>query len=444
MFEVGRWIEKQYLVVERHRGWRWILYIVQDRISENVFVIKTPSGVLPFDASAMARFADKARIWIGTGEHDEIVKAFLLREFEGIPHLFLEYMDGPSLADILSARPGKPLPIDQTVTLMRQLIKGMKFLHGANLSDGGRGVVHGNLTPRNILTKSGNIKITDIGLADPFRQSAETINADLLLSKISYMAPEQIEDPRRTDNLTDIYSFGAIMYEVATGTRPMSSMRPGDPLAEVIRFEPFPPSRRNRSCPRWLEETILKCMARKPENRFQSFEHIDTFVGKLLELGEMEQAPTAKEKKSARVYRIAHVRGVAKKESRGLDQYYLGVEHLMLGLLAEEESLVVSCFGDKVTAEQLRSGIISHLPKGEGPWYWDGLRKTPRYKRVMKLARKIKRESAHEHMLPQHLLLAILEEGRNVPVRVLRELKVDIKDAIGNLRREIRRRRPGI
>ncbi len=446
VFDIGQWIEDQYLVLERHRGRRWTVYVVQDRISENVFVIKRPSEVLLPDPLAADHFVNEARIWINIGECDEVVNAYLIKEFEGIPHLFLEYTDGPSLEDILSSRPGKPLPTDQAVALMRQLINGMKFLHSASLTPGNRGVVHGSLTPHAILTKSGNIKITDVGLAHALRQSSRMLNAGHFLWDISYMAPEQLQDLREADKLTDIYSFGAIMYEVATGTSPMMGKKPEDPLSDIVRFEPAHPRTRNRSCPRWLEETILKCMARERANRFQSFELIDAFVSEVLR-GEEEASPArdAKEETdSAHTSRVARVRGVAKKESRRLDHYYVGVEHLMLGLIAEEESVVVSCFGDAVDAERLRSEILSHLPKGEGPWYWDDIRKTPRYKRVMKLARKIKREHSDDRMLPQHILLAILKEGRNVPVRVLKGLNVDVKAAARNLRREMKRRRPAI
>jgi ATP-dependent Clp protease ATP-binding subunit ClpC len=139
---------------------------------------------------------------------------------------------------------------------------------------------------------------------------------------------------------------------------------------------------------------------------------------------------------------VAKMRGVAKKESRRLNHYYLGVEHLMLGLLAEEESLIVSCLGDAFTAPQLRSEILSRLPKGEGPWYWDGIVKTPRYSRVMSRARKIKKEFGHSRMLPHHVFLAILKEGRNLPVRALKEMNADVKAAAAVLRRELQQQTP--
>ena len=444
MFDIGAWVENQYLVLERQRGMRWTTYIAQDRISENIFVIKTLFDIVRPDASALHDFSNIARTWITLGDCDEIVKAYLLKELEGIPHLFIEYVQGPSIADILGSHPGKPLPMEQAIELMKHLISGLRFLHEANLPDGGRGVIHGNLTPRNILTSSGQIKITDIGLANTFRRFPNMVHAHLALGDITYTAPERLESPGETGKVTDIYSFGAIMYEVATGTPPMVGKKHGDLSHDIALVELAPPRLRNRSCPRWLEETILKCMARNPDNRFQSFEQIDAFMNEVLVLESPPRTGADGEKGTASVSRLARVRGVAKKESRRLDQYYIGVEHLMLGLLAEEESIVVSCFDDKISAEQLRSEILQYLPKGEGPWYWDGMQKTPRYKRVMKLARKIRRTHSAYRMLPQHLLLAILQEGRSIPVRVLRRLDVDVKAARDKLRREIERSRPAI
>ena len=444
MLNIGEWIENQYLVLERRRGLRWTVYIAQDRISENVFVIKRPSDTLRPYVSAMADFSERARTWINIGDCDDIVKAYLLKELDGVPYLFLEYVDGPSLADILGSHPGKPLPMEQVVELMKHLINGMKFLHGAKLPSGSRGIAHWNLTPRNILTKSGEIKITDIGLASVYCRFPDIVRAGLALGERSYVAPEQAAHPGGAGKLADIYSFGAIMYEVATGTPSMVGKKQNDPSHDVTLFELAPPRLRNRSCPRWLEETILKCMARNPENRFQSFEQIDTFVNEVLMLEPFPKTGTDEEEGTASTSRMALVRGHAKKESRQLEHYYLGVEHLMLGLLDEEESVVVSCFDDSITAEQLRSGILQYLPTGEGPWYWDGMRKTPRYNHVMRLARKIRRDYSAYRMLPQHLLLAILQEGRSIPVRVLRKLNIDVKSARDNLRREIERSRPAI
>lgn len=444
MFEVGQTVENQYLVLERYRGRRWTLYTVLDRISENVFTVKRPSESLRSDAFSAALFRERAKTWINVGECDEIAKAYLIKDFDGIPHLFVEYIDGPTLADVLNLSPGKPLPVNQIIGLMKELANGMRFLHTARLPGESIGVIHGVLTPRNILTIAGNIKITDVGLSISMQQRADA-SAGSLPDRIHYMAPEQIEDPQRADRLTDIYSFGAVMYEAATGAPPTINVRRGDPLIEAVRLDPVSPSLRNRSCPQWLEETILKCMARKPENRFQSIDQIISLVNDLAGNEGIPQVSPDDKGESEEASRVARVRGVAKKESRRLDHYYLGVEHVMIGLLNEEESVVVSCLGDMVTADQVLEKMLSRLPKGEGPWYWDGIRKTPRYERVMKLARKIRRAySPSDRMLPQHLLLAILEEGRSIPVRVLRELGVDVGTVAENLKREIMRRRPAI
>lgn len=441
MFEVGQWVEGQYVVLERIRSKIWQLYVVRDRISENVFVVKRPNdAVLPLVRGSS--LVEKAKIWINIGECDEIAGAYMVKEFDGIVHLFIDYIDGPSLSDILSSTPGKALPLHQTIPLMKQVIAGMRFLHGARLPDGNVGVVHGGLCPHNILLQGSNAKITDVGLTEALRTYSLSAGDKAGFGDMAYLAPEQVDDRAPADELTDIYSFGAIMYEVATGAVPIVSAKAGDPLKDFVRPEPVSPILRNRSCPKWLEETILKCMAHERANRFQSFEKLEKFVDQLVSAEGIPKAAVDKDK--ARHSRVARVRGMGKKESRRLNQYYLGVEHLMFGLLDEEESLVVSSLGDKLEAGELRSEIISALPKGEGPWYWEGIRKTPRYRRVMALARKMQRKYGYDRMLPQHVLLAILEEGRNIPVRVLRNLNVDTKAAAHRLHRELKRRRPAI
>ena len=389
MFHVGQWIEEQYLVLERQISRGWICYLVHDKYSDNTFLIKRVSDLVLTDKSAAIRFIGKAKIWINLGDCEELVKAYMVKDYGGIPHLFLEYVHGPTLATILHARPGKALPLEQTLGLMKQLVSGMKFLHGASLVDGTGSVIHGGINPHSILVSEGNIKITNIGLSSIVRQSFPDANTNLLLDENAYLGPEQVQNSAQADEASDIYAFGATLYEVATGTLPAVAKKSEDPLHEFITCNYVPPRLRNQSCPQWLEETILKCMARERENRFQSFEHIDGFLREVLKTELYKRSRLEIEGEPENFSRIARVRGTSKKESRRLNHYYLGVEHLMLGLLAEEESVVVSCFGDRYTAPQLRTEILARTPKGEGPWYWDGILKTPRYNRIMSRARRI-------------------------------------------------------
>jgi len=444
VFETGQWIEGQYILLERRRGRQWIHYVAHDRISENVFVIKRPSESLCPNYFSAGEFRTRARAWTELAESGELVRAYLLKEFEGIPHLFLEYFDDYSLEDILALDPGKPFSMDHIVEFIKQFVHAMKHLHSRSLSDGSIGLTHGNLTPQSILIESETIKLTDIGLPNVFRSAGGAVNADILASKKPYMAPELISHPEQTDTLTDTYSFGAIIYEITTGTIPPANQVSDDPMAGVVGAWPPSPRIRNKECPRWLEETILKCMAPEPERRFQSFEHIESLMNEMLRTYLIQHQTPGDKKGSPSTSRVARIRGVAKKESSRLNHYYLGVEHLLLGLIAEEEGIVAGCLGDQTTIDHVRSELLSRLPKGEGPWHWKGMKKTPRYQRVMKMARKMTRENDADRMLPQHILLAILEEGRSIPVRVLRMAGVDIEAAIESLGREVYRKRSGI
>ena len=441
MFEIGQWIDNQYLVLEKHRGRRWVTYMALDRMSENVFIIKTPAAAFP--ELSIDRFKGKAKTWIEFGQSEKLVTAFLLKDFDGAPHLFIEYIDGPTLADIICSRHGKPLPIKHIIGSLKQIAEGMNNLHKSSLATGAN-LTHGNLSPRKVLSSSTGIKITDIGLASAFSMPGGMQNADLLLRYLPCMAPEQIKNPAENSMLTDIYSFGALSYELATGTLPTVIRRHDDPLAGHLASEPVSPRMRNPDCPNWLEETILKCMAREPEIRFQSFELIEKLITEMeMDVKPVEKPPQQMEQ-SKRTSRVARARGIAKKESGRLNHYYLGVEHMLLGILAEEENMVLSTLGDTVTAWRLKSDILSNMPKGEGPWHWEGVIKSPRYRRVMKMARKIRREYGDERMLPQHILLAILTEGQSLPVRVLEDLGIDTAAAAEKLKRELGRRRPAM
>jgi serine/threonine-protein kinase len=132
------------------------------------------------------------------------------------------------------------------------------------------GVVHRDIKPGNILVlKDLRIKISDFGLTQLMTPSVVGQPGQSLGAPV-YMSPEQIRG-ETLDYRSDIYSFGIILYEMLTGKTPFSD---GDIAYRHINEEPQPPATLNSKIPRWLENIVLKCIRKKPEDRYQQTDHL--------------------------------------------------------------------------------------------------------------------------------------------------------------------------
>ena len=135
-----------------------------------------------------------------------------------------------------------------------------------------RGLVHRDINPANILLEreTGRAKITDFGLARSLKLRTQRLTqTGGIMGTPPYMSPEQITAGERIDHRSDVYSLGAVLYELLTGERPFRG-QPHLILHQVVHDEPRPPGRLNDSIPRDLETITLKCLAKEPGRRYQT------------------------------------------------------------------------------------------------------------------------------------------------------------------------------
>lgn len=182
-----------------------------------------------------------------------------------VPFIAMEYVDGRSLRDILSTG---PLSIKRTLEIAVQTAEALMRAHEA-------GIVHRDLKPDNLMVRpDGYVKVLDFGLArvtHPGKSSmARTLDGEyFVVGTASYMSPEQARG-RNVDGRSDIFSFGVVLYEALAGRPPFSGESAVDVLSSMLHDEPAPLSDTAPHVPRDLARTIERCLAKDPDERFQS------------------------------------------------------------------------------------------------------------------------------------------------------------------------------
>jgi tetratricopeptide (TPR) repeat protein/tRNA A-37 threonylcarbamoyl transferase component Bud32 len=203
------------------------------------------------EAESIARF-----------HHPHIVQIFAYGDLDGRPYFEMEYVDGGSLADRLG---GKPWPLKDAARLVETLARA---IHAAHLL----GVVHRDLKPANILlTTDGIPKIADFGLAKCLDTETGLTRTERIVGSPSYMAPEQAgEGCKPIVPAADVYSLGAVLYELLTGRPPFQAATVLETLEQVRSLEPIAPARLRPGLPRDLATICLKCLEKDPARRYDS------------------------------------------------------------------------------------------------------------------------------------------------------------------------------
>src|SRR5262249_33992208 len=180
------------------------------------------------------------------------------------PYLAMEYLAGQTLSELLKSV--HPLPEPDAVKIASRICEALEYMHG-------KGVVHRDLKPQNVmLCNDGSIRIMDFGIARS--QSARRltfVGFTPAMGTPDYMAPEQVRGSRG-DQRTDIYSLGAILYEMATGETPFGGDSPYVIMNARVTGDPEAPRKVNPKLTPVLEEIILHAMERDPKRRYQSAE----------------------------------------------------------------------------------------------------------------------------------------------------------------------------
>jgi eukaryotic-like serine/threonine-protein kinase len=236
------------------------------------------------DPERMRRFQQEAQA-VAALNHPNILAIHDFGEHEGSPYIVTEFLEGETLRVRLGAG---ALPMRKASEYAEQIARGLAAAHD-------KGIVHRDLKPENIfVTRDGRVKILDFGLAKLIRpEGAVSFDAATLASQTEpgvvmgtagYMSPEQVKG-QVADHRSDLFSFGAILYEMLSGKRAFRGETSVETMSAILKEDPPEFSETNRSVPAALERIVRHCLEKNPEERFQSARDVAFALGALSESG---------------------------------------------------------------------------------------------------------------------------------------------------------------
>jgi Tol biopolymer transport system component/tRNA A-37 threonylcarbamoyl transferase component Bud32 len=306
---IGQTLDRYRIESKVGEGGMGVVYKARDTHLNRAVAIKVLPADKVADPDRKQRFVQEAKA-ASALNHPNIVTVHDIRSDGGIDFIVMEFAEGRTLEQVI---PAKGLGVGQALRYAVQIADALARAHEA-------GIVHRDLKPSNVIvTAEDRVKVLDFGLAklvDPSERTAEAAtrtspatDVGIVVGTAAYMSPEQAEG-RKVDARSDIFSFGALLYEMVTGRRPFGGDSSLSVLVKILNEEPAPPSTIAASVPPEVERTILRCLRKDPTRRYQTMADLKVALDDLVadsNSGALAKAPALRR---ARLWRWTWAAGL--------------------------------------------------------------------------------------------------------------------------------------